>query len=145
MRELFQSEGAVSEVIGELLMTSIAVVAFSIVAAFVFSYPINEDTPHVEVQAWAKAPSTIYLKHVGGDPVDVKNLRIVICINGSISIWNSSRSSFSTWFLGDIIKINTTLDITPGMNFSTSETLEVAVFYIKSGQQIARGYLKGET
>ncbi len=103
---------AVSEIIGEVLMTAIAVLAFSIVAVFILSYASPQEKVHADIQGWVDVDSdTIYLRHTGGETIDVSGIRIVLDINGTRRDLTSSElvqiKGNTAWNLGETIGINT--------------------------------------
>jgi Protein of unknown function (DUF1628). len=107
-----ENTDAVSEIIGEVLMTAIAVLAFSIVAVFIFSYASPQEKVHADIQGWVDVDSdTIYLRHTGGETIDVSGIRIVLDINGTRRDLTSSElvqiKGNTAWNLGETIRINT--------------------------------------
>ncbi|WMW23222.1 type IV pilin N-terminal domain-containing protein [Methanolobus mangrovi] len=107
-----ENTDAVSEIIGEVLMTAIAVLAFSVVAVFIFSYASPQEKVHADIQGWADVDSdTIYLRHTGGETIDVSGIRIVLNINGTRRDLTSSEliqiKGNTAWNLGETIRINT--------------------------------------
>ena len=107
-----ENTDAVSEIIGEVLMTAIAVLAFSIVAVFIFSYASPQEKVHADIQGWVDVDSdTIYLRHTGGETIDVSGIRIVLDINGIRKDLTSSElvqiKGNTVWNLGETIRINT--------------------------------------
>jgi FlaG/FlaF family flagellin (archaellin) len=62
---------AVSGVIGEVLVTAIAVLAFSVIAVFVFSYADSQEKVYADIQGWMDVDSdTVRLRHAGGQTID---------------------------------------------------------------------------
>jgi len=124
VKKLIKNSSAVSDVLGEILMTTIAVVLLSSIAVSIFSYGGPADVPHTQVKGWMDAPTdTIYLDHCGGEFIDTESLEIVVNINGSQHNYSSSQiytnlGNRSIWELGDEIEINTSgewnIDINEG-------------------------------
>lgn len=113
IRKLIQNSSAVSDVLGEVLMTTITVLILSSVAVFIFSYDGAADVPHTQVKEWMDVQNdTIYLEHCGGEFLDTESLEIVIYINetrynySSPQIYNNLGNR-NIWELGDTIEINT--------------------------------------
>ncbi|KKG14501.1 hypothetical protein EO98_06065 [Methanosarcina sp. 2.H.T.1A.6] len=71
------------------------------------------DSTHISVEEWVDAPSnTIYLRHVGGEPIYTKDLKINVNIDGETHVYSSANISEnlggkSFWELADVIEINT--------------------------------------
>ncbi|KKG16275.1 hypothetical protein EO98_12030 [Methanosarcina sp. 2.H.T.1A.6] len=113
VKKLFENSSAVSDVLGEVLMTTIAVILLSSIAVSIFSYDGPADVPHTQVKEWMDAQAdTIYLEHNGGEFIDTESLEIAVNINGSRHTYNSSQiyanlGNRSIWELGDEIEINT--------------------------------------
>ncbi|MCL7413195.1 MAG: type IV pilin N-terminal domain-containing protein, partial [ANME-2 cluster archaeon] len=102
---------AVSEVIGELLMTAIAVFAFAMLAVVLLSYQ-GTTMPHVDIDSWVDIDDDIInVRHGGGDMVETENIQILLNLNGTEQVLtpNDVYTIFgrTTWELGDIITINT--------------------------------------
>lgn len=74
-------EEAVSEVIGAVLLVSLAVLGVAIVAVALFSQPPPSEVPHVSVVA-GNNTTTFVLFHEGGDTLAAGNYRIYVD-NGS--------------------------------------------------------------
>lgn len=111
-RILTRNCDAISEVMGQVLMTGIAIIMLSGIAVTVFSQDGPVDSPKSNFQEWIDVKSdTLFLKHVGGDIVDVNELEIIVNINGNRYISspsNISKSLNSTfWEMGEVIEINT--------------------------------------
>lgn len=109
---LIKNCDAVSEVIGEILMTAIAVLAISVISLYVLSFEGPTDAPHVDIDAWVDEKSNIInFRHTGGDTVDTAAMRILLDINGikrELSPDNiTSITGSSRWELGDTIEIDT--------------------------------------
>jgi hypothetical protein len=98
-------------VVGELLLTAIAVLAFAVVITFVLSQVGNTESARVDVNARADIDTdTVYFRHVGGETLDSSDIELLININGtSRRIYSSQFSSShnsSVWEFGDIIAVN---------------------------------------
>ncbi|EJG06606.1 protein of unknown function DUF1628 [Methanofollis liminatans DSM 4140] len=76
-------EQGVSEVIGAILLVSLAVLGVAIVAVALFSQPPPSEVPHVSVVAGTTVDNTTFvLLHEGGDTLAAGNYRIYVD-NGS--------------------------------------------------------------
>lgn len=112
LRRFLNSSDCVSGVVGDVLLIGIVVIVFGMLATMVFSLERPVDSPHVAVEKWARAPTdTIYIRHCGGDVIDVDDLKIMVNINGSSYVYSQENVSGclnkSFWDLGDVITINT--------------------------------------
>jgi FlaG/FlaF family flagellin (archaellin) len=142
IKKLMESQKAVSEVVGEVLLTTIAVLLVSSIGIFVATYDGATDVPHTQVREWMDAGNdNIYLEHSGGEFLAVKDLEIAVSINGSK--YNcppgvySNLNDNSTWQLGDRIAINTSSE----WGVDIKETDEVKVFLIDSPSKQVIQYL----
>lgn len=112
LRKFLNSSDCVSGIVGDVLLIGIVVIVFGMLATMVFSLDRPLDIPHVAVEKWARAPTdTIYIRHCGGDVIDVDDLKIMVNINGSSYVYSQENVSGclnkSLWDLGDVITINT--------------------------------------
>ncbi|HIH94602.1 TPA: type IV pilin [Methanosarcina acetivorans] len=103
----------VSSVMGEVLIAGIIVIAFG--SLFVIMTYIDKpvDSTRLLAEEWIDAPSdTIFLRHAGGEPIDTKDLKINVQINGTNYVYSSSNISENLggqgfWELADVIQIDT--------------------------------------
>ncbi|WP_406657153.1 LamG-like jellyroll fold domain-containing protein [Methanolobus sp. ZRKC2] len=137
-KEIFISDTrAVSEVIGEVLMTAIAVLAFSVIAVAVFSYAGPQEKIHADIQGWVDADSnTINFRHIGGETIRIADTGIIVDINGtrreiSPEQLQSIKGS-DTWRLGEQISINTSSIWGDSLN----ETASVATTLLHTKSQL---------
>ena len=113
IKKLIKNSSAVSDVLGEILMTTVAVILISSIAVSIFSYGGPDDIPHTQVNEWIDVGTdTIYLENSGGEFIDIGDLEIVLNVNGSRYTYSSSNISENlgnknSWELGDRIEINT--------------------------------------
>ncbi len=138
-KKLIKNRSAVSEVMGEVLLTTIAVLLVSSIAIFISTYDGATDIPHTQVKEWMDADANkIYLEHSGGEFLETDALEIAASINGERYVYNSSEiyanlGNQSSWQLGDIIEIDTSSEWQRGI---TDED-EVKVFLIdKTSRQV---------
>ncbi|MDK2891929.1 LamG-like jellyroll fold domain-containing protein [Methanohalophilus sp.] len=109
--KLLSNDSAVAEVVGEILLTAIVVLAFASIVTFVFSQLGPAESARVDVDAWADTESdTLYFRHAGGETVDINELELLVNINGTTKrIDSDTISSFyhrDMWEFGDIIALN---------------------------------------
>jgi FlaG/FlaF family flagellin (archaellin) len=112
VKKLIKNTSAVSDVLGEVLMTTISVIFLSSIAVFVFSYGGDNDIPHTQVKGWTDVQTdTIYLENTGGESIDTRTLEIKVNINESQHTYSSSQiyanlGNRSSWDLGDRVEID---------------------------------------
>lgn len=129
IKQFMKNRSAVSDVVGEVLMTTIAVIIISSIAVFIFSYDGAADVPRTQVKEWMDAQKDmIYLEHSGGEFIDTDALEIVVNINGSRYVYSSPRiyanlENKSIWQLGDSININTSSEW--GANITNESEINV--------------------
>ncbi len=97
---------------GEILLTTIAVLLVTTIAVSIFSFEVVDDVPRVQVKEWANVQAdTIYLKHSGGEFIETEAFEIVVNINGDRYVYSSSDINTNlgrnVWELGDTIEIDT--------------------------------------
>ena len=122
--KLIENSSAVSDVLGEILMTTVSVILLSAIAVSIFSYDGPADIPRTQVKEWINVETdTIYLENSGGEFINVESLEIVVNVDGKRYNYSSSNISENmgnknSWELGDRIEINTSsawnLDIKVG-------------------------------
>jgi PKD repeat protein len=128
---------AVSEVIGEVLMTAIAVLAFSVIAVFVFSYVGADEGVHVNIGGWVDVDSdTIYIRHTGGEQVDLSKVQVILNLNGTrLDIFPLQLVQLfgdDSWHLGETIMIETDAL----WNTSINEDDYVGIILLQTGSNI---------
>lgn len=143
---LIQNSDAVTEVVGEILMTAIAVLAFSVISIFVFSYMDTTDKPHIDVEGWVDVDSDIVnLRHSGGEVIDSKDTKLILNLNGSRKEINSndigSIYGKNTWQLGDVISINTSSKW--NKDIKEDDYVESTIVHTQSNVVIKNGMLLG--
>jgi FlaG/FlaF family flagellin (archaellin) len=138
---------AVSEVIGEVLMTAIAVLAFAVIAVFILSYASPQEKVHADVQGWVSVTSdTVYLRHAGGQVIDITKSRMVLSINGTRRDLTPSELEHiiksTHWKLGETIIINTSE--LWGDSISQDDHIAVTMVNTDSNLVIKSGTLLGD-
>ncbi|MFP4654814.1 MAG: type IV pilin N-terminal domain-containing protein [Methanohalobium sp.] len=143
-KSLIENSDAVTEVVGEILMTAIDVLAFSLISIFVFSYLDTIDKPHVDVEGWVDVDSDIInLRHSGGEVVETKDIKLILNLNGSREeIDVESVYNEPTWRLGDFISINTSSKW--NLNIKGNQYIESTIVHTKSNVVIENGILLSE-
>lgn len=132
VKKLIKNSSAVSDVLGEILMTTITVILLSSIAVSIFSYSGPADVHHTQVNEWIDAQTdTIYLENSGGEFIDIETLEIVMNVNGTRYNYSSPQiyanlGNKNSWELGDRIKINTSRE----WNLHIQEEDEVDIYLI---------------
>jgi len=96
----------------------------------------------LSAEEWIDAPSdTISLRHAGGEPIDTKNLRINVQINGTDYVYSPSDVSEnlggkSFWELADTIRINTSQEW--GVGISKEENVDVKLIDTSSKEVLPK-------
>ena len=112
--KLKRNSSGVSSVLGEVLIAGVFVLSLGSLFVFMNSIDTPVDSAHLAVEEWIDTSSdTIYLHHVGGEPIDTKDLIINVNIRGTNHMYSSANISEnlggkSFWDLSDVIEINTT-------------------------------------
>lgn len=151
--QFLEEEGAVSPVIGVILMVAITVILAAVIAAFVFGMGPPEQAPQASLRASATTMSdgtdsfsAIKLEHQGGDAVYLDAIHTKVLLDGtdvttvladadtdaldageSVYIFNASSVTY-------LDASNTSID---GDIASTGETVEVKIVDVGSQQMIA--------
>lgn len=132
IKKFFKNSSAVSDVLGEILMTTVAVILIGSITVSIFSYGGPDDSPHTQVNEWIDAETDkIYLENSGGEFINTENLEIVVNVNGNRYTYSSSNISENlgnknNWELGDRIEINTSSE----WNLHIEEEDEVDMYLI---------------
>jgi PKD repeat protein len=92
--------GAVSEVIGALLIIAVAVGAMAIITLALLSGPLPARVPSISavVTNWS---STIYISHEGGDPLSKGQYRVLV--DGVDETSNFDKSFTDPWSVGKVM------------------------------------------
>jgi FlaG/FlaF family flagellin (archaellin) len=135
---------AVSEVVGQILMIAIVVIAFSSIAALIFSDKVVNPphTPHTNLQERIDPMSNkLYIFNVGGEAIDLKDVNIVL-VNATDTHMRaefnlSSESGFNFSATNDVLMLGDSVIINPtkeGINLSTDDI--VMLFVYTPSQQV---------
>lgn len=135
---------AVSEVVGQVLMIAIVVLAFSSIAVIIFSdaFVNPPHTPHIDLQESIDPISNnLYIFHVGGEAIDLKDVNIVLVNSTDTHIraeFNlSSKSGFNYSATNDVLMLGDSVIINPtneGINLSTDDL--IMFFLYTPSQQV---------
>jgi flagellin-like protein len=148
--QFLEEEGAVSPVIGVILMVAITVILAAVIAAFVFGMGPPEQAPQSSLRASAATEGTISvikLEHQGGDAVYLDSIHTKVLLDGTtvdVTLLNASTEAFDAGesvYLYDIsggdleLAGNATGAIDPIA--ASGETKEVKIIDVGSQQMIA--------
>jgi len=150
-RALGQDCQAVSEVIGQVLMISIVVLALSSVALTVFSEGGTMDpphTPHANLQENIDRPKDIVkIFHDGGEAIDLEDIKIILEVDGQQVGFNMSEfqvfgpdnqlSSDDVFELRDCIVIDTSSKI----DITDADAIDLYFVHTASSQVIQKTML----
>lgn len=160
-----QDRDAVSEVIGQMLMMTVVVLAFSVIAITVYSdggAGISEHIPHVDFRESIYAVNnTVQIVHVGGEAIDKSAISVILSGNygtpdefrrtysmsdsevkilkpdGIVSTDNALSDNALT--LGDRILINTKES---GITLTSKDSVDLLIVHIPSQQVIQKTVLQ---
>lgn len=153
-RKLAQDCRAVSELIGQVLMVAIVVLAFSSISLAVFSDGGAMNPPHTPrtdlQESVDYGGDTVEIFHSGGEAIDIKYIKITIndadgqqaefnMSNSAVEVFDpkgSKLSSDDVFTLGDYIRINTS-----SSNVNISNNASLYFVYTKSSQVVHKALL----
>ncbi len=138
--KLIRDESAVSEVIGEVLMVAIVVIAFGVIATVAYSYFTGPSVaPNIDVTGIVNEDlDKIYLKHNGGEWIEGGDFKVLLRINGTIYQYNHTGE----WRLGDTIEINTSSEY--GVDLKRGEEVEALLVHLQTGKMISSGKISSK-
>jgi len=85
MQQNCENTGAVSEVVGEMLMIGIVLILVAVFSASLADYLPSERTPSVTIRMSNDTAGNITLWHKGGDWVKAEDLNVLIRDNDSVT------------------------------------------------------------
>lgn len=143
---LVENCDAVSEIIGEILLTGIAVIAFSVIAVFLLSPDGSIDKPALDIDGWVDCNSDIiYIRHVGGERVQAGDIKIFVDINNDRFEINPSQLTTlytrNSWELGDTINLDTSF--LWGKNITDTDQIYVVMVHVPSNTIMKSGMVLG--
>lgn len=150
-REFEENCQAVSEVIGQVLMISIVVLAFSTIALTVFSEGGVVKPPHTPYTSLREKidtnTNTIKIFHTGGEAIDRNEIKVVLSVKGKQTEFDNSKfkvknpedkdSTDRYFMLGDYIVIDT---MSPPI--TESDSIEMLFVHTPSRQVIQKAVLQ---
>lgn len=116
--EFYRDCGAVSEIIGEMLLTAIVVILMSSIAVFVYANLEVTDVPHTEIHEQVNlASDTIEIRHSGGENINLDSIKITLYVSGEKREFTypdtegvTVSSQNGVWKFGDSYTIHTAID-----------------------------------
>ena len=146
-QQLAENCDAISELIGELLIVVIAIIAFGVISVHILSYQGPADTVHADIDGWVDTSTdTIYLRHSGGEAVGTEDLRIIVNLNGARYELSSDNVTAilgsSTWQLADIIAVDASEVWGVGINEDTD--VDASIVHTKLSTTVRTGVLLDE-
>jgi FlaG/FlaF family flagellin (archaellin) len=146
-RALCQDCKAVSEVIGQVLMVAVVVLAFSSIAVFVFSDEGAVNPPHTPKTDLQESVDTgtdlVKIFHKGGEAIDLQDAKIMLNINGQQEEFDlssdpgvSCNATNNVLMVGDDIVINTSLS--RGRDLRSTDSIDMYFVHTGSDQVIQR-------
>lgn len=146
---------AVSEMIGQVLMVAVVVLAFSLIAVTVFSDGGAVNPPHVPrtdlQESINREDDTVQIFHSGGEAIDLEDIKIILSVNETQAEFNitdlnvtvfdpdgTELSPTDVFMLGDSILINSSskVDIT-----GENATIDLYLVHTESNQVIKKAIL----
>lgn len=140
LKKLMKNNCAVSEVMGEVLLTAIAVLLVSSIGIFISTYDGAVDVPHTQVKGCMDEQNhTIYLEHSGGEFLKTEDFEAAVSINGTRYVYTSDNitenlKNSSIWGLGQKIEIN--MSSKWGINITDKDEIKVFLIDIPTKQVI---------
>lgn len=143
---LIENCEAVSEIIGEILLTGIAVIAFSVIAVFLLSPQGSIEKPALDIDGWVDSNTdTIWFRHMGGERVQADNIRIFVDIN--TDRYEINPQQFTTlytkplWELGDTIGLDAST--LWGRDIINTDQIYVVMVHVPSNTILKSGMVLG--
>lgn len=126
---------------GEALIAGIVVIALGSLFVIINSIDKPVENSHSSVEEWIDAPSDIIsLRHVGGEPINVEDLKVNVQINGKNYVYPSSEISESlgknTFELADVIQINTSKEW--GIGIAEEKNMDVKLVDTSSKEVVPK-------
>lgn len=142
---------AVSEVMGQVLMLAVVMLAFSSIAVVIFSDEVNINPPHTPKADLQEridtGANTVKIFHKGGEAIDLEDAKIVLNINGQQEVFELSSDPSVSYdatnnvlMAGDYIVIDTNLS--RGIDLKSTDTIDMYFVDTESDQLIQRVMLQ---
>jgi len=146
---------AVSEMIGQVLMVSVVVLAFSLIAVTVFSDGGAVNPPHVPrtdlQESINREDDTVQIFHSGGEAIDLEDIKIILSVNDTQAEFNVSDSNVTAYDLNgtelsptDVFMLGDSIVINPSSKVNiTDEDATINLYFVdtKSDQVIKKAVL----
>lgn len=143
--KFIKSSDAVSEILGEVLLTGIVIFFFGALSTYTLFSDRPDYVPHAEIQiSMDETSGTIYLKHIGGEAINPEELEIIIIANDTEFVLSpeniSAKLGSNLWEMGEKpIEINL-----KGLNkgevpsFKNGGSIDLFLIYMPSSQVIQK-------
>lgn len=97
--QFLEEEGAVSPVIGVILMVAITVILAAVIAAFVFGMGPPEQAPQASIRATGDTStndslSMVALEHQGGDEITLADTNTRVVVDGSTAVLSLTDATY---------------------------------------------------
>ncbi|MGB9927499.1 MAG: type IV pilin N-terminal domain-containing protein [Methanosarcina sp.] len=136
---LFENCQCVSEVIGQVLMTAVVVISLTSIAITIFSSDVLDPphTPHVDLEIYLEN-SIVYILHVGGEPLELEDLKIIFYNNSGIQ---ANFTGLSKYLESDspsngVLTFGERLKIDAGVPIKANDSMEISLVHVPSQQVI---------
>ncbi|ADI73523.1 Protein of unknown function DUF1628 [Methanohalobium evestigatum Z-7303] len=145
LSDLVSDDEAVSSIIGEILMTGIAVLIFAIIAVSVFSMLDPVEEPHIDVDGWPNNyTDKIHIRHEGGEKLSTEDLKLIVEVNDTRKSYtgNEIKDDFhnkDTWQIADTISVDISEEF--GQEVTYDKDIEFTLIHTKSSTVIENGVL----
>jgi len=131
MKKMKTENGAVSDVIGTIILLGITIALFSVLSGIILSYPFTPSPPTVNLIS-AIDEDEIIIEHNGGENIGL-DTKIVIMLNSSKEEFkagdhldqNAKENGF--WNLGEKVIFNVTTDSVVPYSDYENRTIKVTV------------------
>ncbi len=156
--QFLEEEGAVSPVIGVILMVAITVILAAVIAAFVFGMGPPEQAPQASLRAnsatfddGTNSAAVVQIEHQGGDEIVLKSANTRVVVDGTAA-WIVAGSGNETFNAGNAMYVyyddtdekyyvDTFQNMTDITQFedigTTGDTVSIKVIDVASQQMIA--------
>jgi FlaG/FlaF family flagellin (archaellin) len=146
---------AVSEMIGQVLMVAVVVLAFSSIAVTVFSDGGAMNPPHVPrtdlQESINRSGETVQIFHSGGEAIDLEDIKIILSVNETQAEFNVSDSNVTAYSPNgtelsptDVFMLGDSIVINPSSKVNITDenaTINLYLVHTESSQVIKKAML----
>lgn len=137
---------AVSEVIGQVLMDAVVVLAFSSIALTVFSDEGAMRPPHVprtDLQESINGErDSVQIFHSGGEAIDLKDIKIILTVDGdqeefdisdpAVKVYDPKGKNLSS---GDVFTLGDCIEIKPGNRIDIKNGNDINLYFVHTASK----------